>query len=176
LICELARVNRTNRSGHAGLVLNRRCSIDITDGLRTGKRGSQTSGAKWLTFGRSLEPSRSARRRSGTRAFLDGRAEVARMQTANTPSLVLVASACLQQPPGRDRRCRIDTRKPAHFREYGHHRARMGPTVIITRNPAGGTRGAQPERTRSLSRHCCVSPVFQPRERHGDSGLPGRMP
>jgi hypothetical protein len=41
-----------------------------------------------------------------------------------------VASACLQQPPAWNRECRIDTRMMAHFREIGHYRAFMGPTVI----------------------------------------------
>jgi hypothetical protein len=48
----------------------------------------------------------------------------------NRTSLVLVASACLQQRPTRHRRCRIGTRTVAHFREFGHHRAFMGSPVI----------------------------------------------
>jgi hypothetical protein len=116
-----------------GLAQKRRWSGDNAEGRRAEQGTSRASASKRLKvahFRESLEPSRSARRRSGTRALLDGRAEVARTQTTNRPSLVLAASACLQQPPARDRGCRIDTRTLAHLREFGHHRAFMGPTVI----------------------------------------------
>lgn len=77
-----------------------------------------------------LEPSRLAQRRFGERAFLNGRAEVARAQTTNSPSFMIVASACLQKPQALSRRCRIDTRTMAHFREIGHYREFMGPALI----------------------------------------------
>jgi hypothetical protein len=101
-----------------------------TVGQRTAKWVSPKNGSNWLTSWKSLEPSRSALRRSGTRAFLVGRAEVARAQTTNRPSLVLVASGCLQQPPAGNRRFWVDTRTMAHLREFGHQRAYMCLTVI----------------------------------------------
>jgi hypothetical protein len=85
---------------------------------------------KMANFFGPLKPSRSAQRRFDERAFLNGRAEVARAQTTTSPNLTIVASASLQKPQARRRGCRIDTRMMAHFREIGHYRAFMAPTLI----------------------------------------------
>jgi len=107
------------------------------------------NGARWLTLGGLLGH---LVRPGGDpeRGFLGmGGAEVARAQTTNMPSLVSVDSACFQLTSGPGSRV---SDRPS---DRGIHASNVrspgeGPSVII-HNQAGGTRGAHPERTLSLS-------------------------
>jgi hypothetical protein len=138
----------------AGLVQNRRSSVDGTDGRRASKRVSHTNGTKmaqngtpWHLFGRSLVPSRSAR----DRAFL-GTGELRSLERKP----LLCRALCrwippvFSQPPAQDSGCRIEPLTVAHTRRMCDSRAFMGPSVII-HYQAGATRGARPGRAQSLS-------------------------